>query len=85
MTLFEPKPIGSKRVKQAGHGKQYIVVKQANGIWEYEHRLIMVALLGRSLYQNEIVHHIDGDGLNNNASNLMVMDRAEHGIAEYYK
>ncbi len=38
-----------------------------------EHRLIMGA---RGF--NVIVHHKDGDGKNNNASNLEIMTRSEH-------
>lgn len=34
--------------------------------------------LGRKLHKNEVVHHIDGNGLNNRLSNLQVMFRAEH-------
>jgi hypothetical protein len=34
--------------------------------------------LGRYLKKTEDVHHIDGDKLNNNLSNLMVMDHVEH-------
>jgi hypothetical protein len=34
--------------------------------------------LGRPLSYNEVVHHIDGNKLNNDLSNLEVMDRGEH-------
>ena len=45
---------------------------------QYVHRLIMEYYLGRKLHKNEVVHHVDGNGLNNRLSNLVVMFRAEH-------
>lgn len=44
----------------------------------YEHRLIMEKELGRLLSKEEIVHHIDGDRMNNIPSNLQVMSSADH-------
>lgn len=43
-----------------------------------EHRTIMEAHLGRKLEPWEVVHHKDGDTLNNALANLEVMDIAEH-------
>lgn|SRR5699024_905728 len=43
-----------------------------------EHRMIMSNELGRPLSDEEIVHHIDGNKLNNRISNLEVMDRSSH-------
>lgn len=37
------------------------------------------AHLGREIGRDEVVHHIDGNLLNNDISNLAVMSRAEHG------
>ncbi len=42
------------------------------------HRLIIEEQLGRTLDSNEVVHHVDGDPLNNELSNLVVLSRAEH-------
>lgn len=36
-----------------------------------EHRLVMEAKLGRFLARHEVVHHIDGNPLNNHPDNLM--------------
>ena len=44
----------------------------------YISRLVVEEFLGRDLSSNEIVHHIDGDPLNNNLENLQVVTRAEH-------
>jgi len=43
-----------------------------------EHRLAMEKHLGRYLKKNEIVHHIDGNGLNNILSNLELMLKKDH-------
>ena len=43
-----------------------------------EHRRVMEEYLGRELKPDEIVHHIDGNKLNNDISNLQLVTRAEH-------
>lgn len=43
-----------------------------------EHRLVMEKELGRYLKPDELVHHIDGDKLNNTIENLQVVTRSEH-------
>ena len=43
-----------------------------------EHRYVMQQILGRPLEQNEIVHHINGDRLNNHPTNLILMSLAAH-------
>lgn len=48
-------------------GYRYINV---NGHQLKEHRLVMERVLGRPLAPNENVHHLDGDRLNNDPSNL---------------
>ena len=45
----------------------------------YEHILVAESKLGRPLYENEVVHHIDGNKLNNSPDNLMVFSsQREH-------
>ena len=43
-----------------------------------EHQLVMENFIGRELHENEVVHHIDGDKLNNNINNLALMDKSAH-------
>jgi hypothetical protein len=43
-----------------------------------EHRLIMSDHLGRLLEPHEDVHHIDGNKLNNDITNLVVLTRSQH-------
>ena len=42
------------------------------------HRVIMARHIGRPLRADEVVHHLDRDPLNNELSNLALMDRAQH-------
>lgn len=42
------------------------------------HRVMMENRLGRSLHDDEIVHHLDNDRYNNSIDNLAVMSNAEH-------
>lgn len=54
-----------------------------------EHRYVMELHLGRYLTKNEEVHHIDGNGLNNNIDNLLLMKnknyhlKLEHKLGSY--
>ena len=45
-----------------------------------EHIVVAEKILGRSLYPNEVVHHKDQNGHNNNPNNLEIMDRGLHTI-----
>jgi hypothetical protein len=56
-------------------GYRYISV---NGKKIAEHRHIVQQREGRPLGPNEVVHHVDGDKLNNDSSNLALLSRSEH-------
>jgi len=43
-----------------------------------EHRLVVEENIGRYLTKTEIVHHKDGNTINNNYKNLELMDKKEH-------
>jgi hypothetical protein len=44
----------------------------------HEHRVIAEQLMGRPLSCGEIVHHRDGNKLNNDPSNLEVVLQSDH-------
>lgn len=49
-----------------------------NGQRIYEHRYVASQMIGRPLRSDEEVHHIDGDGWNNDPSNLEILDKWTH-------
>jgi hypothetical protein len=66
-----------------GHGYRLVRYKghpNANKKgWIKEHRLVMSQFLGRPLESWEHIHHIDGNKLNNDISNLQLVTDSHHG------
>jgi hypothetical protein len=46
--------------------------------WIYEHIKVASASLGRPLRKSEVVHHLDGNRMNNRLGNLLVMLKSQH-------
>lgn len=59
-------------IKATGHPRAY------ESSFYYEHILVMEEKIGRYINKNEIVHHKDGNRLNNNLNNLELKTRSEH-------
>ena len=72
---------GGRRKVTSGRHNHWMVLHPRSGrasAYVYEHILVAERILGRRLRPNEVVHHINGDGLDNSPSNLRVMTRREH-------
>lgn len=59
------------------HSKGYWRVQLPGGDWMLEHRYVMSLHLGRPLSRSESVHHLDGNRLNNELSNLELWSTAQ--------
>lgn len=46
--------------------------------WVRQHIIVVENHIGRKLFENEVVHHIDGDKLNNDIKNLDICTISEH-------
>jgi len=68
---------GTLQMVQRG-GRSYWLVKLGQGCWQYEHRVLGACRLGRALRPREVVHHKNGDGLDNRLCNLEVIGWGEH-------
>ncbi len=74
------KPLGTRRKHKEFSGHEYWEIKvsfEKRG-WMYEHRYIMEQKLNRKLLRSEHIHHIDGNTLNNDIENLMIVSPKEH-------
>jgi len=74
---------GKKHISSHGYVKVYIGRKHplsdSKG-FAYEHRLVAIKILGRSMVDGEIIHHIDGDRTNNSEDNIKIVN----GNFEHY-
>lgn len=59
------------------HGYKQII-RRGKNLWKYEHDVVMEEHLGRKLTDNEIVHHINRDKLDNRLENLEVKTISNH-------
>ena len=64
----------SRELSGTGEGKAY-----RKQLGKHTHRRIAEAMLGRPLKKGEVVHHIDGNKLNNDPANIAVLpSQSEH-------
>lgn len=68
--------------KRQSYGQEYWFYKNVNKS-RGMHLLIMELVLKRTLYIDECVHHINGNGLDNSLTNLCVLKRKEHAKSHF--
>lgn len=66
---------GGKTIEQ---GYEKISSIALNPSRKRTHQIVMENYIGRELREDEVVHHIDGNKLNNNINNLALMDKSAH-------
>ena len=82
---FNKKPSNYKGGTITKSGSRNIIYKEVriNKKRLKEHRYIMEKELGRKLRKDEIIHHKDGNGLNNRLDNLQIVNQSEHRRLHY--
>ena len=73
---------GYKQVYVEGyHPRKHTPDQNNKGNYVLEHLLVMEGKIGRPVKESELVHHIDGDKLNNSPENLYLFTGSTHGDA----
>jgi hypothetical protein len=69
-------PVGTVSIRNDKNGTPRAHVKTEAG-WELRARLVYMASNGE-IPSDKVIHHIDGNSLNDDVSNLVALTRAEH-------
>ena len=78
-----PKWAGGRSLSSDGYVKIYTPShpRAQNGIYVYEHTLVMEQVIGRYLFPEETVHHLNGDRQDNRPENLELWSK-NHGAGQ---
>lgn len=64
--------------KQQGYRYYTVIFKSGRKKTVYEHREVVEEMLGRRLRRREVIHHKNGDKLDNSLENLEVTTQSAH-------
>lgn len=67
------------------NGTEYWHIRDENGKWVREHRIIAEKIIGRKLKKREVVHHKNGIKADNSRRNLAILTRDRHPSDTYIK
>ena len=87
MGLTESKRSAAKRITHLGYEQTFCPSHPRSNCdgFVFTHILVIEKSINRYLEDDEIVHHIDENKLNNDISNLYLTDRAEHARIHHKK
>jgi len=71
--------ITTRRRKREGYKPRVFIKIEEPKVWIEYSKYIWVKWYGKIL-KGDIIHHMDGDGANNNINNLIAMPRKDHPI-----
>lgn len=72
---------GEARINSLGY---YVIVSHGDYFNKYLHRLIFEDLFKVTLLSSAIIHHKDGNKLNNNPNNLELVSKTEHNKIHHF-
>lgn len=70
---------GGTSETRGGYLREYVGCVNGHTVYKFQHRRIAEVALGRLLKPGEVVHHIDGNKLNNANNNLLICSQSYHG------
>lgn len=72
-------PVGTRKIRTAGRHKRVYIKVENPDVWMPYHRFVWVQSNG-VIPDGFVIHHLDGDTLNDDISNLVSMRSGDHTV-----